>query len=65
MSGKEYELLADCTVAGILVQKLRSTRTGLVVCVANVEGPLVNGYFCLGEYSKTPEGESGLRDWVS
>lgn len=50
MSGKEYELLVDCTVAGILVQKLRSTRTGLVVCVANVEGPLVNGYFCLGEW---------------
>ena len=55
MSGKEYELLADCTVAGILVQKLRSTRTGLVVCVANVEGPLVNGYFCLGEWQDSQE----------
>ena len=48
MSEKGYELLADCTVAGVLVQKLRSTRTGIVVCIAHVEGPLVNGYFCLG-----------------
>ena len=48
MSEKGYELLADCTVAGVLVQKLRSTRTGIVVCVAHVEGPLVNGYVCLG-----------------
>ena len=48
MSGKGYELLAECNVAGVLVQKLRSTRTGIVVCIANVEGPLVNGYFCLG-----------------
>lgn len=48
MSGKGYELLAECTVAGVPVQKLRSTRTGIVVCVVQVEGPLVNGYFCLG-----------------
>ena len=47
---KGYELLSECTVAGVLVQKLRSTRTGIVVCLANVEGPLVNGYFCLGNF---------------
>ena len=49
MSEKGYELLAECTIAGVLVQKLRSTRTGIVVCIANVEGPLVNGFFCLGK----------------
>ena len=48
MSGTGYEVLAECTVAGVLVQKLRSTRTGIVVCIAQIEGPLVNGYFCLG-----------------
>ena len=47
---KGYELLAECTVAGVPVKKLQSTRTGIVVCVANVEGPLVNGYFCLGPF---------------
>ena len=46
-----YEQLAECTVAGVRVQKLRSTRTGIVVCLANVEGPLVNGFFCLGQYN--------------
>ena len=44
-----YELLAECEVAGVTVQKFKSTRTGLVVCLAQVEGPLVEGYFCLGE----------------
>lgn len=53
MSEVSYELLAECTVAGVLVQKFRSTRTGLVVCIAHVEGPLVNGYFCLGKYAMT------------
>ena len=48
-----YEVLVECTVAGVLVQKLRSTRTGIVVCVAHVEGPLVNGYFCLGQLNDT------------
>ena len=33
----------------IPVTKYQSERTGLRVVVADVEGPLVNGYFCLGE----------------
>lgn len=49
MSCKAYETLAECTVVGVRVQKLKSTRTGIVVYLAHVEGPLVNGYFCLGE----------------
>ena len=48
MSESRYSTLATCTVAGVPVQKLKSTRTGIVVCLAQVEGPLVNGYFCLG-----------------
>lgn len=47
MSG--YEEVATCTVAGVPVTKYRSKKTGLVVCTAQVEGPLVNGYFCLGK----------------
>jgi len=49
MSSKPYGTLAECTVAGVRVQKLKSTRTGILVYLAQVEGPLVNGYFCLGE----------------
>lgn len=33
----------------IPVKKYRSSRTGLRVVVAQVEGPIVNGYLCLGE----------------
>ncbi len=43
-----YTELASCIVGGVEVRKLRSTKTGIVVCLAQVEGPLVNGYFCLG-----------------
>ena len=48
-----YSTLATCTVAGVPVQKLKSTRTGIVVCLAQVEGPLVNGCFCLGMVGDT------------
>ena len=44
-----YEKLASCEVAGVPIEKYKSTRSGLVACLAQVEGPLVNGYFCLGE----------------
>lgn len=44
-----YEELASCEVAGVSIGKYRSLKTGLVVCIAQVEGPMVNGYFCLGE----------------
>lgn len=30
------------------VKKYRSSRTGLTVVIADVDGPVVNGYFCLG-----------------
>lgn len=48
-----FDEVAGCYVAGVLVSKYKSTRTGLVVCLARVKSPLVNGYFCLGEISIT------------
>ena len=41
--------VAGCEVAGVTTQKFKSSRTGLVVCLAQVEGPIVEGFFCLGE----------------
>ena len=52
---KSYEELASCKVAGVPVGKYRSLRTGLVVCIAQVEGPLVHGYFCLGKRERDTE----------
>ena len=43
-----YETLASCIVGGVTISKLKSLRTGLVVCLAQADGPLVNGYICLG-----------------
>ncbi len=40
---------ARCGVAGVLARKYTSDRTGLIVYLAQVEGPLVNGYLCLGK----------------
>jgi hypothetical protein len=45
MFEKVGTVLAD---GNIPVAKYRSKKTGLSVCIAQVEGPLVNGYFCLG-----------------
>ena len=43
-----YKELASCQVAGVPLAKYKSLKTGLVVCTAQTEGPLINGYFCLG-----------------
>ena len=44
-----YECISSVTADGnIPVNKYRSKKTGLNVFVAEVEGPLVNGFFCLG-----------------
>lgn len=34
----------------IPVSEYISKKTGLTVCIAQVDGPVVNGYFCLGCY---------------
>ena len=52
-----FVAVAGCEVAGVKVHKFKSTRTGMVVCLAEVEGPLVEGYFCLGELEARPEWE--------
>lgn len=36
----------------IPLHEYKSTKTGLTVIVAEVEGPIVNGYFCLGKTIK-------------
>ena len=40
----------------IPVVKYRSARTGLTVTVAQVEGPVVNGYFCLATEAHDDDG---------
>ncbi|XP_033118146.1 uncharacterized protein C05D11.1-like [Anneissia japonica] len=40
----------------VLVSKYRSKRTGLTVCLAQVEGPLVNGYFVLATEAHDDDG---------
>jgi len=46
-----YELQYSGKVNEVIpVLKYRSKRSGLRVIVAQVEGPLVNGYFCLGQW---------------
>lgn len=45
-----FELLMKCHANdSILVKKYRSFRTELVVIIADVPGPLVNGYFIVGK----------------
>lgn len=48
---EKFKLLYSVEADGnIPVSKYRSERTGLTICIANVDGPLVNGYFCLGKF---------------
>jgi hypothetical protein len=44
-----FELLCSLSANDVIpVHKYRSNQTGLTVVIAEVEGPVVNGYFCLG-----------------
>lgn len=46
---ENYQLEYSGKVADMIpVFKYRSKNTGIQVVVAQVEGPLVNGFFCLG-----------------
>lgn len=50
MAESGFEFLYDVTADGnIPISKYRSKNTGISVFIAQVEGPLVNGYFCLGK----------------
>ena len=53
MADASFSQLASCNIGGVPVLKYRSSRTGIVVCIAQVEGPIVNGFFCLGLYCKS------------
>ena len=45
-----FELQSTCKANNVIpVYKYKSRNTGLTVVIAQVEGPLVNGYFCLGK----------------
>ena len=44
-----WETLLDFNVLDMRVTKYRSNKTGLTLCLAAVEGPLVNGFLTLGE----------------
>lgn len=44
-----FKLISSTKASDIIpVNKYVSEKTGLTVIIADVEGPLVNGYFCLG-----------------
>lgn len=45
-----FELISSLEAYNrIPVYEFKSRRTGLTVVLAEVEGPVVNGYFCLGK----------------
>ena len=44
-----YTELAKTSVNGIDVLKLRSKKTGILVYLAQVNGPSVDGFVCLGK----------------
>ena len=43
----QYEAVCD---GRIPVSKYKSLKTGLTVCFADIDGPIINGYICLGNY---------------
>ena len=50
-----FELLYSGEVNNLIpVYKYKSKNSGLRVAVAQVEGPLVNGFFCLGKHFFSP-----------
>jgi len=57
MSTEHYEEVASLKANNhIPVQKFRSKRTGLTVIISQVEGPVVNGYFCLATEAHDDDG---------
>uniref|UniRef100_A0A8C4QG71 Peptidase M16 C-terminal domain-containing protein n=1 Tax=Eptatretus burgeri TaxID=7764 RepID=A0A8C4QG71_EPTBU len=56
-SGRSFVLECDVPVDGNLrVRKYRSNVSGISVCLANVEGPLVSGHFCLATEAHDDDG---------
>jgi hypothetical protein len=47
---ENFELICSLKANDLIpVHKYKSNVTGLTVVIAEVEGPIVNGYFCLGK----------------
>lgn len=45
-----FKLISSTKASDVIpVNKYLSEKTGLTVIIANVEGPVVKGFFCLGE----------------
>ncbi|KAF4518639.1 hypothetical protein B566_EDAN005966 [Ephemera danica] len=60
-----FELVASSRANDLIpVRKFRSTRSGLTLILAEVDGPVVNGYFCLDTdhtcYTMTTVGSEGF-----
>uniref|UniRef100_UPI00358F5AD4 uncharacterized protein C05D11.1-like isoform X2 n=1 Tax=Myxine glutinosa TaxID=7769 RepID=UPI00358F5AD4 len=57
-SGESFVLECDVPVDGnnVRVRKYRSNVSGISVCLANVEGPLVSGHFCLATEAHDDDG---------
>ncbi|XP_071830473.1 uncharacterized protein C05D11.1-like [Apostichopus japonicus] len=54
---EKYEVLCQEVSNGLVpVTKYKSKRTGLTICLAEVEGPLVNGFFCLATEAHDDDG---------
>lgn len=48
-----FKLISSTKASDVVpVNKYVSQKTGITVIIAGVEGPLVNGFFCLGEFYK-------------
>ena len=53
----QFELVSSLKANNkIPVVKYKSQKTGLTVTVAQVDGPVVNGYFCLATEEFTNDG---------
>lgn len=52
-----FEFINSAVAAGIIpIKKYRSKATGFTICIANVDGPLVNGYMCLATEAHDDDG---------
>jgi len=53
----KYELLSTASLQGVIpVEKYRSKSTGVTVCIAQVEGPIVSGYICVATEAHDDDG---------
>eukprot|EP00743_Colponemidia_sp_Colp-15_P003789 GILK01004087.1.p1 GENE.GILK01004087.1~~GILK01004087.1.p1 ORF type:complete len:1022 (-),score=207.76 GILK01004087.1:87-3122(-) len=51
-----FQQLASFTYEKTLIEKYKSTRTGITVCLVQAQGPLVNGYFALSTEAHDDDG---------